>query len=280
MKKGILLVLISLFFVGLITANDTIDFRTDLNEAKRQASREGKLYVVEFMRDNCYPCKMMDETTFADPQVISYIRQNYIPVKVNVESFDGLVWKEKYDIRVVPTIMVFSSRGDVVAKYEESIGSRRMYSILSEHNRPENRTNPESYLRPVPKTSAASSAISEVSAPTTTSLSYTPPPTTAANGEGIGNTEGLFEFRVKRASRSGYGVQVGVYAQYGNVLQAVERLERQFNRQILVNINTLNGQVVYKVIVGGFSSYGSASDFRRQISAQYTGHFIVDLAKI
>lgn len=283
MKKGILLALILLFSVGLIIASDnTVDFKSDLNEAKRLAGREGKLYIAEFMTDRCYPCKMMDEITFTDPHVVSYIQQNYIPVKVNVESFDGFVWKEKYDIRVVPTIMVFNSKGDVVAKYEESIGSRRMYSILNEHNRPGNRTASESYVHPAPEIPPLSSPIPKVSTSTSTTtpppIPYTPP--SAPTAEGIDNAEGLFEFQVKRAARSGYGVQIGVYAQYGNVLRAVERLERQFNRQILVNINTLRGQVVYKIIAGGFPSYGSASDFKRQISTQYTDYFIVDLSQI
>jgi len=287
MNKKILLALMLLLSVGLITASDnTFEFKSDLNEAKKQAGREGKLSVVEFMTDRCYPCKMMEEITFADKHVVDYIQQNYIPVKVNVESFDGFIWKEKYDIRVVPTIMVFNSRGEVVAKYEESIGSRRMFSILNEHDRPNNRTASESYLHPAPKIPPSSPPITEVSplvTPTTThAIPYTPPPTAPPPvKDGIGSdATGLFEFQVKRASRSGYGVQVGVYAQYGNVLRTVEQLERRFNRQILVNINTLRGQVVYKVIAGGFPSYSSASDFKRQISMQYTDCFVVNITQI
>jgi len=288
MRKKYLLALMLLFSVGLIMASEhTIKFTSDLNAAKNQAGREGKLYIVEFVTDRCYPCKMMDEITFTDKHVVGYIQQNYIPVKVNVESFDGFVWKEKYNIRVVPTVMVFNSKGETVAKYEESMGSRRMYNILNEHNRPSNRTASESYVRPAPEIPPPSPSIAEVSRPappppttTTTTPSYIPAPPTPRIENEIGNASGLFEFKVKRANRFGYGVQVGVYAQYGNVLRAVERLEQQFNRQILVNINTLNGQVVYKVIAGGFASYGNANDFKRQISTSYTDYFVVDLAQI
>jgi len=283
MRKKSPLALMMLFSIGLFASGEAVSFKNDLNEAKKQAGREGKLYVVEFMTERCYPCKMMDEITFADPHVVDYIQQNYIPVKVNVESFDGFVWKEKYDIRVVPTIMVFNSKGETVAKYEESIGKQRMYNILNEHNRPNNRTASESYVRPAPEIPPLSSPIPEVSSPTSTTtqalpntLPPTPPPPTR---ETISDATGLFEFQVKRASRLGYGVQVGVYGQYGNVLRAVERLERQFNRQILVNINTLYGQVVYKVIAGGFLSRTDAVNFQRQISTTSTDYFVVDLSQ-
>ncbi len=277
MRKKYLLALLLLFSSGLIMASDNaVKFRSDLNEAKKQAGREGKLYIVEFVTDRCYPCKMMDEITFTDKHVVDYIQQNYIPVKVNVESFDGFVWREKYDIRVVPTIMVFNSKGETVAKYEESMGSRRMFSILNEHNRPGNRTASESYVRPAPEIPPPPPSIPAISqpAPTTTA------PSTPRLENEIGNASGLFEFKVKRANRSGYGVQVGVYAQYGNVLRAVERLERQFDRQILVNINTLHGQIVYKVIAGGFLSRTDAANFQRQISTGSTDYFVVDLARI
>jgi len=285
MEKKILLALImTLFTAGLIIASDSaVEFRTNLNEAKKEAGREGKLYIVEFMNQHCYPCKMMNEVTFANRHVVDYIEQNYIPVKINVESFDGFVWKEKYDIRVVPTIMVFNSEGKILAKYEESIGSRRMHDILIEHNNPNNRTGVMPSILPAPAIPPSHSPTK--STPYSNPLPiYSPPspspsaPQPHPNKE-IDNATGLFEFTVKRADSRGYGVQVGVYAEYGNVLRAVERLERQYSRQILVNINVLNGRTVYKVIVGGFSSYSNANDFKRQISRNGTDYFIVDLAQ-
>ena len=285
MKKEIPLVLMLLFFVGLIKASDNImvEFGSDLNEAKRQAGIEGKLYVVEFMTDRCYPCKMMDEVTFANKHVVDYIQQNYIPVKVNVEYFEGQVWREKYDIRVVPTIMIFNSQGQAVAKYEEAIGSGRMYNILNEHNRSSNRTVSEIYIPPALGIPPASPPVPEISSPATPTPEVFPglapsPPTSTR--ETIGDAIGLFEFEVRRADPSGYGVQVGAYARYDNVLRAVERLKRQFNQQILINIYNLRGRVVYRVIAGGFVSYNSASDFKHQISTQGAGYFVVDLAQI
>jgi len=228
----------------------------------------------------------MDEITFADPEVVNYIQQNYIPVKINVESFDGFVWKEKYDISVLPTIMVFNSQGEAVAKYEESLGSRRMFDILNEHNRPYNRTGTESYLRPAPEIPPLSPPITEIAPPipssTTQAVAYTPPPSARPIPIEAGvrsNNASSFGFRVKHTSHSGYGVQIGAYAQYDNALRTVEQLESQFSRHVTVSTHTLRGRAIYKVIVGGFISHMDAADFHHQISTPITDYFVVDLSK-
>lgn len=65
-----------------------------------------------------------------------------------------------------------------------------------------------------------------------------------------GNGQGVFRFSVKREPLTGFSVQVGVFAQYGNVLIHAEKYEAQFDEPILVSINQLRGQTVYKVLLG------------------------------
>ncbi len=97
--------------------------------------------------------------------------------------------------------------------------------------------------------------------------------------ERIQSGKGLFKFKVERQPSSGYAVQIGVFAQYGNVLVAAEQLQREFNQPILVNINELNGKTVYKVMVGPYSLRSSANDTRRRIVAagKYTSAFLTNL---
>jgi len=54
-------------------------------------------------------------------------------------------------------------------------------------------------------------------------------------------------------------VQVGVFAQYGNVLIHAEKYEAQFGEPILVSINQLRGQTVYKVLVGSTTRRSDAN---------------------
>ena len=71
--------------------------------------------------------------------------------------------------------------------------------------------------------------------------------------------QGLFEFDVKRARSEGYTVQVGVFAEYGNVLVKAEELQRVFGEQVLVHIDELNGKTVYRVMLGQFLQKSEAS---------------------
>ncbi|MCI5083890.1 MAG: S8 family serine peptidase [Saprospiraceae bacterium] len=76
--------------------------------------------------------------------------------------------------------------------------------------------------------------------------------------ENITSGKGLFEFNVKKQAPTGWGVQIGAFAEYGNVLIQAEKLQAQFNEKIIVNINELNGKTVYKVVVGAFNNKSDA----------------------
>lgn len=69
---------------------------------------------------------------------------------------------------------------------------------------------------------------------------------------------GLFRFDVQRQPAEGWGVQIGAFYEYGNVLIQAEKLQRQFGQPIIVNINELDGKTVYKVVVGAFSNVDDA----------------------
>ncbi len=69
---------------------------------------------------------------------------------------------------------------------------------------------------------------------------------------------GLFRFDVQRQTPEGWGVQIGAFYEYGNVLIQAEKLQRQFGQPIIVNINELEGKTVYKIVVGAFSNVDDA----------------------
>ncbi|MCB0637942.1 MAG: S8 family serine peptidase [Lewinella sp.] len=70
--------------------------------------------------------------------------------------------------------------------------------------------------------------------------------------EGITGGQGIFRFDVRKQEAHGWGVQIGAFYDYGNVLIQAEKLQKQFGGPIIVSINELNGKTVYKVVVGAF----------------------------
>lgn len=69
---------------------------------------------------------------------------------------------------------------------------------------------------------------------------------------------GIFRFSVSKQEPTGYGVQIGAFAEYGNVLIQAEKLQDQFDEPIIVSINELMGKTVYKIVVGAFSNKNKA----------------------
>jgi subtilisin family serine protease len=97
----------------------------------------------------------------------------------------------------------------------------------------------------------------------------------------VASGQGLFRFSVQRQPSQGWGVQAGVYAEYGNVLIQVERFQQQFpNAPAIVHISELGGKTVYRVILGAFSTVDEARRLHEQVKAAGISSFPVDLSKM
>ncbi|MEM8906486.1 MAG: S8 family serine peptidase [Bacteroidota bacterium] len=96
--------------------------------------------------------------------------------------------------------------------------------------------------------------------------------------EDVASGRGLFRFSVQRQASKGFGVQIGAFAEYGNVLIQAEKLEKLFGESIIVNINELNGKTVYKMVVGAFPRKTQASALLKKMKAKNIKGFIRNLA--
>jgi subtilisin family serine protease len=96
----------------------------------------------------------------------------------------------------------------------------------------------------------------------------------------IASGQGLFRFSVEKQASQGYGVQMGVFADYGNVLINAEKLQRQFSQPIIVNINELNGKTVYKIVVGVFDKKSDADVLQKKMKTAGVDGFVKNLAEL
>ncbi|MFK8055447.1 MAG: thioredoxin family protein [Saprospiraceae bacterium] len=133
------LALLALATIGLafsaLASSPTISFST----AKQKAAREGKVLLVDFTATWCMPCRWMDETTFSDQQVLSYLRENYVSIKVDIDDFDGFALKQQYNVSTLPTMLFFASDGRQVDRVEEGVGAVEMLERLRQNNTSGNR---------------------------------------------------------------------------------------------------------------------------------------------
>lgn len=295
------LLFLLLFAPFLLGANPTaVDFYTgSLNVAKQRAAQEGKLYFVDFVANWCMPCRWMDETTFSDPRVAQYMNENYVPVKVDIDNFDGYAYKQQYNIRVLPSMLIFNSKGEIVARYQESLPPSRLLKILAEHNTSANRqitapVPPKPVIKPAPTRPAPVARPDLMVKPTpsiqpdTRPSSYaapviaTPParprPPRPQITRPASTTDGLYRFSVRRQASEGFSVQIGVYGDYENLIREASKVEEQFDDPIIVHIAKLNEKSVYKILVGEFATREEATKFKSFLIQKGLEGFIKDLS--
>ncbi len=92
--------------------------------------------------------------------------------------------------------------------------------------------------------------------------------------EMIQQGRGIFRFNVEAQKAEGYGVQIGAYAKYGNVLIQVEKLQKKFKLPIVVSINELHGKTVYKIVVGSFKNISDAKSLQKQMKNEGVVGFV------
>lgn len=106
--------------------------------------------------------------------------------------------------------------------------------------------------------------------------SQTAPPVVEVT-ENITSGRGIFRFDVRKQAAKGWGVQIGAFYEYGNVLIQAEKLQKQFNAPVVVSINELNGKTVYKVVVGAFDTQAAARDLLQRVKNAGISSFLRNL---
>lgn len=64
-------------------------------EALAKSKAQPKKIYMDIYTGWCGWCKKMDASTFKDPAIISYMNENFYPVKFDAETHDTIVFKDK-----------------------------------------------------------------------------------------------------------------------------------------------------------------------------------------
>lgn len=64
-------------------------------EAMELAKEENRKILLDVYTDWCKWCKHMENTTFRQPEIVTYINENFFPVKLNAEQREELEYRDK-----------------------------------------------------------------------------------------------------------------------------------------------------------------------------------------
>ncbi len=104
-----------------------IKWRTDLNSALLEAKKTNKSVFIDFYATWCSPCKLMEQNTYSNPEVIAKLNANYIPVKIDVDKNPQIV--SEYKVYGYPTMVILNPNGIEIKRFS---GYRDADTFLNE----------------------------------------------------------------------------------------------------------------------------------------------------
>ncbi|MCK9996445.1 MAG: DUF255 domain-containing protein [Candidatus Krumholzibacteria bacterium] len=98
------------------------------NEGLSQARDFDKPVFLHFTAPWCKWCQKMKNETYADPQVIRFMDENFVAVMVDTEKLPTLA--RKFRVESLPTLWFLDSRGNGLTSIEGYVGPEKLLRVL------------------------------------------------------------------------------------------------------------------------------------------------------
>ncbi|AFC25116.1 thioredoxin fold domain-containing protein [Saprospira grandis] len=235
--------------------------------AKQQAKTENKLYFVDFDASYCAACRNMDISTYQDSRLASYMGQNVVGLRLDVQDFDGVMWSQKYEIEALPTLLIFNEEGKLVKRLVGYQSSADLLKAFEEVRSPKGSPSVPSTTT-TPKQSPQPLAEEPILPPAKSPAKTNESPRLSGNlsifEQGIqASGKGLYEVELKRQKSEGFSLQMGVYKEVNYWTLEAESLQKQLpGHKILMHVDELRGKTVYQLLLGEFESQAAARRFQ------------------
>lgn len=234
-----ILLLFSKDVLGFSDSPASVQF---INEARKKAAEEGRLLFANFHAEWCAPCQWMDKNTYSSPMVSELLQQNYISVKINIDKEEGYFLKKTYDIKYLPTVLIFNSEGKLIDRVEETLSPIKMSEILTRHNTALNKMVIKHDLNQSP--SLSNDFVSE-----------------SMNKQSEAFKKHFMSKQVNKIFR----VQIGVFTSYQQAEEMIKKLSELTEEPITVVTEYSNGNPVFKVRAGQFYTYDEARELKSKL---------------
>jgi rare lipoprotein A len=83
-----------------------------------------------------------------------------------------------------------------------------------------------------------------------------------------------FKIDVGQISPIGFGIQIASYQEGANLIRQISDIKASVNRDVLIQVSDKDGNKIYRVIVGPFTSRDDAADFNEKLGNKFKGSFV------
>ena len=94
----------------------------------------GQYSVIYFTADWCLPCQVLEEGHFRDERVINLINNGLVSVKADYSEKKDIEWYERYEVRMLPTLLIIDENGGEVDRIQNIRNTRQLYLFLHQYS--------------------------------------------------------------------------------------------------------------------------------------------------
>jgi len=234
----------------------------DWNLALNKAKSEKKLFYVDFDASYCASCRNMDQTTYQDQTLATFIDQNVVAYRLDVQSVEGIMWSQKYEIEALPTMLIFNAEGKLVKKLVGYKSAKDLVAAFKDAQNPKPvnqaivKTINQSEEKPVAQTVKLENKATVDQSSTRTNVN----PSSAAK-------------------INGYTVQLGVFYSQEILVEQSRMISKKFTKQrTFVIKDSIDGKKVYKLMIGNFGNKSEANSYKDALKAAGHEGIVKDVA--
>ncbi|MFR9503913.1 MAG: thioredoxin family protein [Rikenellaceae bacterium] len=113
--------LLLLFSITLVHAQGIVFHEVSLDEAMKMAKTDNKMVFVDCYTSWCVPCKQMVKNIFPLQECGDYMNDKFISIKKDMESEEGKVILNDYNVKVFPTYLIIKPSGELQYSFSGSM---------------------------------------------------------------------------------------------------------------------------------------------------------------
>lgn len=128
--------------LSLVGNPGTVFRDISVEDAIFDAAAESKYIMLYFYSDWCEPCHWMENNCMNKPEIITLLDEKFIPLKIDLDELRGFEMRQKYEVKIIPTVIILDRDGQVVERVEETMNVKKMKDFIAAvHNKLENKNS-------------------------------------------------------------------------------------------------------------------------------------------